>query len=102
MADRIPQPPYRFHLLPCSGKRCTAEMGEAMKGRLKDLMPDRKALGVRISTSSCQGMCELGPNLIVYPQGVVYHGLQVADLDEIVEQVIRGAAAQEADDVGDN
>ena len=80
-------PPYRYHVLPCSGPRC--ETGETFKGRLKDLIPDRKQLGVRISTTSCQGMCVLGPNLIVYPEGVVYHGLEIGDLDRIVEEHLR-------------
>jgi len=83
------QKPYIHHVLPCAGSRCSAELGEEFRQRLKELCPDRKELGVRISSSSCQGMCKLGPNLIVYPEGVVYHGVQVQDLDEIVEQHLR-------------
>lgn len=82
--------PYRFHLLPCAGPRCTPEHGEACKAALKDLVPDRKALGVRVSTTSCQGMCERGPNLTVYPEGVVYHRVSLADLPRIVDEHIRG------------
>jgi NADP-reducing hydrogenase subunit HndC len=82
--------PYRYHLLPCAGPRCTPENGEAFKGALKDLLPDRKALGVRVSTTSCQGMCERGPNLTVYPDGVVYHRVSLADLPRIVSEHLRG------------
>lgn len=81
--------PFRFHVLPCAGPRCTAAMGEAFKGRLKDLLPDRKALGVRVSTTSCQGMCERGPNVTVYPEGVVYHQVEMGDIDRIVEEHLR-------------
>lgn len=82
--------PFRFHVLPCSGSRCRAERGEAFKGRIKDLLPDRKALGVRVSTTSCQGMCERGPNVTVYPEGIVYHQVEMGDIDRIVEEHLRG------------
>ena len=82
--------PYRYHLLPCGGPHCGSETGEAFKRQLKDLLPDRKALKVRISVTSCQGLCEHGPNLCVYPEGVVYHRLCPDDLPRIVEEHIRG------------
>jgi (2Fe-2S) ferredoxin len=82
--------PYRYHVFPCAGPRCTPEQGERFKGLLKQLCPDRKALGIRISTSSCQGMCELGPNLTVYPEGIAYHGLREGDIERIVEEHLRG------------
>jgi (2Fe-2S) ferredoxin len=82
--------PYRMHLLPCTGKTCGAEHGEALKQRLKELLPDRKALCVRVSTSSCQGLCERGPNLLVYPEGWVYHRTSIERLDRIVEEHVRG------------
>jgi (2Fe-2S) ferredoxin len=88
--------PYRYHVLPCSGPRCTPEKGDAFKARLKDLLPDRKALGVRISTTSCQGMCERGPNVTVYPEGVTYHQVELGDLDRIVDEHLReGRPVQE-------
>jgi len=82
--------PYRYHLFPCAGPRCGAETGERFKRQLKELLPDRKALGVRISTTSCQGLCEHGPNLCVYPEGFVYHQLSPEDLPRIVQEHIRG------------
>jgi len=82
-------PPYRYHALPCAGPRCGPDTGQLFRERLKELCPDRKELGVRISATTCQGMCELGPNLTVYPEGVVYHGLREGDLERIVEEHFR-------------
>lgn len=85
--------PYRYHVLPCSGPYCGAEAGERLRARFKELCPDRKALGVRISSSSCQGMCDLGPNVLIYPEGTAYHGIREGDLERIVEQHLRGGKA---------
>lgn len=82
--------PYRLHLLPCTGKTCGLEHGELLKKRLKELLPDRKELSVRVSTSSCQGLCSRGPNLMVYPEGVVYHRTTEDRLERIVTEHVRG------------
>lgn len=81
--------PYRCHVFPCAGPKCGAETGERYKKLLKDLLPDRKALGIRMSTSSCQGMCELGPNVAIYPEGVIYHRVCAEDIPRIVQEHLR-------------
>ena len=81
--------PYRYHVFPCTGSTCGNDHGLELAARFKELLPDRKQLGVRISASRCQGMCQQGPNVIVYPEGVVYHGVELGDVDEIVEQHLR-------------
>jgi (2Fe-2S) ferredoxin len=81
--------PYRYHVFPCTGKSCGLERGEALAARFKELLPDRKDLGIRISASRCQGMCKKGPNVCVYPEGVVYHGVDESDVESIVEEHLR-------------
>jgi NADP-reducing hydrogenase subunit HndC len=81
--------PFRYHVFPCTGKSCGADHGEALAKRFKELLPDRKDLRIRISASRCQGMCAIGPNVAVYPEGVVYHGVELADVDAIVEEHLR-------------
>ena len=61
-----------------------------MAARFKKLLPDRRELGIRISATRCQGLCQQGPNVIVYPEGVAYHGVRLADVDAIVEEHLRG------------
>ena len=81
---------YRYHVFPCAGPKCGAETGECFKGMLKDLIPDRKARGIRMSTSSCQGMCKMGPNLAIYPEGVIYHQVTDADIERIAQEHLCG------------
>lgn len=81
--------PYRYHVFPCTGKSCGLEHGEALAKRFKELLPDRRELGIRVSASRCLGMCAAGPNVVVYPEGVVYHGVEVGDVERIVDEHLR-------------
>lgn len=44
---------------------------------------------VRINLSGCLDRCELGPNMVVYPDGVWYHYTSRADVDEILARHVR-------------
>jgi len=44
---------------------------------------------VQLSTCGCLGLCDDGPVLIVYPEAVYYHKLQLADAAEIVSSHLR-------------
>ena len=45
----------------------------------------------RINLSGCLNLCEYGPVLVVYPEGVWYRYETEADIDKIVDQlVLRG------------
>jgi (2Fe-2S) ferredoxin len=57
-----------------------------MKARAKELGLD----GVRINASGCLDRCELGPTMVVYPEGVWYHYETVADVEEILQSYVVG------------
>jgi len=46
--------------------------------------------GVRINTAGCLDRCELGPALVVYPDGVWYTYIDEADLEEIIQSHLIG------------
>jgi (2Fe-2S) ferredoxin len=55
------------------------------------LMEERQAFGrVAITRTSCLGPCELGPSVLVYPDGVMYVGVQASDIEEIFDQHLLG------------
>ncbi len=43
----------------------------------------------RLSKSGCQGFCQMGPLVTIEPDDVMYTGVKVADVDEIVEKTIK-------------
>ncbi len=87
------RPYYRAHVFVCTNVRppghkrgCCAEKGSE---RLRNYMKARaKELGVadtRINNAGCLDRCELGPCLVIYPEGVWYRYDGTADIDEILE-----------------
>jgi len=44
---------------------------------------------VRINSAGCLDQCELGPTLVIYPQGIWYGRVQLSDIPRIVEETLR-------------
>ena len=51
--------------------------------------------GVKETQCICFGLCSAGPNVIIYPQGVVYSGVQPRDVAEIVREHVKGGKVVE-------
>ena len=52
-----------------------------MKARAKELgLKD-----VRINNAGCLDRCELGPTMVIYPEGVWYACVTKEDIDEVLE-----------------
>lgn len=70
---------------------CTERGSEGLLMELKRLMEERQAYGrVAITRSGCLGPCELGPTLLVYPEGIMYVGVQASDIEEIFDRHLIG------------
>lgn len=52
-----------------------------MKARAKELGLEK----VRINSSGCLDRCELGPTMVIYPEGTWYRYETRADVDEILK-----------------
>jgi len=71
----------------CCDPTGQAELQKAMKAKLAE----RGLKGrVRANKSGCLDQCEHGPNLVVYPEGVWYGRVTLADIDEIIDSHIVG------------
>lgn len=50
----------------------------------------RKATDVLVTPCGCLGPCFDGPNAVVYPEGVWYAGLEVADAGALASHLVDG------------
>jgi (2Fe-2S) ferredoxin len=94
---------YRVHVFCCVNQRppghprgCCLDKGsqelrDYMKARAKEL----KLRGVRINASGCLDRCELGPTMVIYPEGVWYAYRTRADIDEILETHVKNGGRVE-------
>ncbi len=85
--------PFRLHVYACQQEKpgnapcCSARGSAAVLDALRKELAAQRLMGeVQITTCGSIGMCERGPNLIVYPEGVWYSGVQVTDVPEIVRE----------------
>ena len=91
--------PYKCHVFVCiksrNGERKSCGDGDAIavKSTLKEAVNARGWKNeVRISDSGCLGLCETGPNVMIYPQGIWLAQVKSTDVPEIlkiVEESIR-------------
>lgn len=60
-------------------------------GRLRIEMR-RKGVDVDVLVNTCDSidLCDIGPNILVYPDRLIYHGVQVKDIPDIVESLREG------------
>ncbi len=83
---------YRIHVFACTNRRPDGHSRGSCAGRgsepLRDYLKARaKELGlgdVRINSAGCLDRCELGPVMVIYPEGVWYAYRSREDLDEIL------------------
>ena len=85
---------YDRHIFCCTNVRpeghprgcCSAGGSEKLRAYMRE---KAKALGIeniRVNAAGCLDRCELGPNMVIYPEGVWYHYDNTDDVDEILQK----------------
>lgn len=76
----------RAHVLICAGTGCVSSGSRKVKAALVERLAN-KGLDqeVKIVETGCHGFCEMGPLVIVYPEGTFYVRVQESDVEDIVE-----------------
>ena len=85
-------PVFRGHILVCGGTGCASsgsqEVQKAFHEELEKRNLDKEILVVQ---TGCHGMCEMGPIVVIYPEGTFYCRVQASDVTEIVqEHLVKG------------
>ncbi len=100
-----PPPFFEAHLFVCLNRRpdghhrgsCAAagseKLRDYMKARAKELGLGQR---VRVNGAACLDRCELGPCLVIYPEGVWYRVGSPADVDAVLSRhVLEGGRVPE-------
>ena len=82
----------RAHVLVCTGTGCVSSGSRKVIAKLEEeLKANSLDKEVKIVETGCQGFCEQGPLVIIYPEGTFYTHVQESDVPEIVsEHLIKG------------
>ncbi len=77
----------RAHVLICGGTGCTSSGSASIQKAFEEnLVAFDLAEEVKLVQTGCFGLCELGPVVIVYPDGTFYSRVTPEDVKEIVEE----------------
>lgn len=86
----------RKQVLICTASHCMQKGANNVAGRLR-IECKRRGLDRDVLVNTCDSidLCDIGPNIVVYPEGVIYSGVQVADLKEILEHLEGGEPVEQ-------
>ncbi|QAT63317.1 NADH-quinone oxidoreductase subunit NuoF [Acidilutibacter cellobiosedens] len=78
---------YRAHVLVCGGTGCHSSNSDKIIERMEEKIKEKELdKEIKVIKTGCFGLCESGPNMVVYPEGIFYNHVKVSDVDEIVEE----------------
>lgn len=78
---------YRSQVLICGGTGCTSsESMEILRAITNEIKERNMENEIEIIRTGCFGLCELGPVVIIYPEGAFYSKVKVEDVKELVEE----------------
>ncbi|NPV69129.1 MAG: NADH-quinone oxidoreductase subunit NuoF [Firmicutes bacterium] len=78
---------YRSHVLVCAGAGCVSSGCKAVESALLEgIKRFNLEKEVRVVETGCMGPCDMGPIVVVYPEGVFYRKVKPEDVGDIVEQ----------------
>ncbi len=97
-------PKFTSHIFVCCNRRepghsrscCNPDGTEALRNCFKAELKNRN-LGplVRANQSGCLDQCELGPTVVIYPQGIWYGHVRPDDVPRIIEETVIGGRVLE-------
>lgn len=89
--------PFRIHCFVCTQQKpegvssCAASGSFAILDALdRDLQARGLDADLQLTTSGCMGLCDEGPVMVVYPEGVWYRRVQKSDVSDIVNSLANG------------
>ncbi len=77
----------RAHVLVCAGAGCISSGGNALKDTLAaELIKRGLDEEIKIVETGCMGPCDLGPVMLVHPEGTFYQHVTALEVPKLVEE----------------
>lgn len=103
---RLPTDPALYfdaHFFVCTNRRpdghprgsCAGSGSEKLRDYAKARAKELGIRGLRVNGAACLDRCELGPTMVIYPEGVWYHARTAEDIDEILLTHLKGGGRVE-------
>ncbi|HXB39101.1 MAG TPA: (2Fe-2S) ferredoxin domain-containing protein [Bacteroidia bacterium] len=91
-------PVYHKHIFICTNQRtggdrksCGEQHGMELVAAFKKLLKEKNLpIRVRAQRAGCLDICDFGPTVAVYPEGIFYVNVQLSDVEEIIQSHIAG------------
>ena len=89
----MPKPVH--HVFVCSQSRpeghprgsCGATGAGSVYEKFAEMLAARQLLGqIALTQTGCRGPCHVGPNVLVYPEGILYSSVLAEDVASIIDQ----------------
>lgn len=93
-----PAPYYQAHVFCCVNERpaghprgcCKTKGAEKLRNYMKARAKELGLKDVRINQSGCLDRCELGPTVVIYPEGIWYAVASVEDVEAVLQEHLLG------------
>ena len=92
-ASNDPELFFREHVFVCTNRRepghprgsCADKGSEHLRDYMKSRARELGIKGIRVNSAGCLDRCELGPSVVIYPEGVWYSCATKEDIDEVLQ-----------------
>ncbi len=94
---------FDAHLFVCTNRRpdghkrgsCAEKGSETLRDYMKARAKELGIANIRVNSAGCLDRCELGPCVVLYPEGVWYRIDSTADVDAVLQQhVVEGGRVE--------
>ncbi|HEY9685976.1 MAG TPA: (2Fe-2S) ferredoxin domain-containing protein [Coleofasciculaceae cyanobacterium] len=85
----------KHHVFVCTGTSCSKNDSEQTLAKFWEVLAERGLLygkrgsmegSVIVTTCGSIGLCQIGPAVMIYPEGIWYYGVTSKDVTEIVDE----------------
>ena len=94
---------FTSHIFCCTNRRepghtrgsCAEKGAEELRDYMKSKVKQLGLASTRVNNAGCLDRCELGPCIVIYPEGIWYSPKTKEDVDEIIREHLQGGKVVE-------